>query len=81
MTEIKVPEHGVAFDLKLTNDVRQTMETIFKLQNTGSILLADLIRTTPVTNEVVRFPCRQCILDIALTFHDLSEAIKELAEG
>lgn len=73
-----MPKHGEAFTSSEDKATKQA-KYIIELQQTASYDLIGLMQTARSDGTRVAFPCRQCILDTALLFHDLSEAIKELA--
>lgn len=75
-----LPKHGEAFCVPLDKANKQGAY-IIKLQQEASMKLAELLLRGAANSKDVRFPCKQCVLDVALQFHDLSEALKELAES
>lgn len=79
MTDHKLmPKHGEAFTSPEDKATKQAKHIIM-LQQQASFDLIALMQTARSDGTRVAFPCRQCILDTALLFYDLSEAIKELA--
>lgn len=73
-----MPKHGEAFTSSQDKATEQAKHIIV-LQQQASYDLIALMQMAVSDGKLVAFPCRQCILDTALLFHDLSEAIKELA--
>lgn len=74
-----LPKHGEEFTIEVA-DARRRFREIEKLQVSASLELSVLIMMGRQENGRVKFPCKQCLSDIALQFHDLSEAIRELAK-
>lgn len=75
-----LPKHGETFTV-LENKAVPQAQHIIALQQRASYDLVNLLQTARSDGKRVAFPCRQCIFDAALLFHDLSEALKELAES
>lgn len=75
-----LPKHGEMIVLS-EGDADRRIKEIVKLQQRASIDLSDMIALALTDGKTVGFPCKQCILDIALQFSDLSEALKGLIDG
>lgn len=73
-----LPKHGEQITIDYNTADRRVKE-IIKLQQRASLNLSDLLSIAMTNGKDVTWSCRQCMLDVALQFHDLSELIKELA--
>lgn len=81
MTDHKLlPKHGEMLVLD-ESDADRRIKEIVRLQQQASLDLSDMIGYGVTDGKKVGFPCKQCVLDIALQFHDLSEALKGLIDG
>jgi hypothetical protein len=83
MTDHKLmPKHGEIVDINAQKALA-IVTAALKLQTTASLDLSVVLSHAMIHNEkqVVKLPCRQCVLDIALQFYDLSELLKELVDG
>lgn len=74
-----MPKHGEQFKL-LESDAYQKVKEIMRLQQDASLDLAAWISAGRWQDKSVHFPCKQCVLDIALQFEDLGKIIRELVE-
>lgn len=78
-----MPKHGEQVTLSEANAERLIKHHICKLQQHASINLSDMLGAILINDKtrLVILPCKQCVLDISLQFHDLAEALKELVDG
>lgn len=74
-----LPKHGKEFYLPI-DLADKYVKNIVAAHQQASISLGQLLEMGMVNGKLVGFPCRQCVRDVALQFHDLSELLKELAE-
>lgn len=75
-----LPKHGEQVFIDYNTADRRVKE-IIKLQQRASLYLSDLLSIVITDDKIAAWPCRQCMLDVALQFRDLSELINELAQG
>lgn len=77
-----LPKHGEHLKIN-SNLIDVKLKHICKLQVDASLTLVQVLDTILINDreELVMFPCKQCVLDIALQFYDLSEALKGLIDG
>ena len=74
-----LPKHGETFKLSVKVANNRYAE-LLKVQTNASLELAVLIMTGRQGDDKIEFPCKQCVLDIALQFEDLGKMIRELVE-
>lgn len=79
MTEIHnfLPKHGEAFEFEYDGKNEDIINKIINNYNEISLGLVSIWTYHHNTN---RINCRQCVKDLALVAHDLSEALIELSE-
>ena len=77
---LKLAKHGKRIDVVSDNPkIAELLERIYNLQYDASFTMGIVILQHK-DKSIVRVGCTQCLLDAALQFHDLSEALKELVE-
>lgn len=77
---LKLPSHGKQIDIHCSNlKAAELLDRMFNLQCEASLTMGMVILQHK-DESFVRINCTQCLLDAALRFHDLSEALKELVE-
>lgn len=75
-----MPKHGEMLILS-ENDADIKIKEICKMQRLASVDLASILDLAVTDGKQVRFPCKQCVLDVSLQFRDLSEILKGLVDG
>lgn len=64
----------------LVKEANNRYKELQQAQVNASMELATLILLGRQKGDKVKFPCKQCVLDIALQFEDLGKMIRELVE-